>query len=803
MQRIPTIAFVFILLGHVGLVKGQAGHPLRPEIVEVRRIWDSAPHNAFTDLVRWRDRLYCAFREGKGHAGDIGKLRVIVSDDGKQWRSAALLSMDDYDLRDAAISLTPDDRLMVLGGAQQDVDGTRRTGTFVSFSKDGESFTAPKVVVPPGRWLWRVTWHEGTAYGVSYATPDGRPFSALHKTKDGLKYETVTDRLLGEGGWPTEARVRFAADGTCYCLHRRDGEQNSAYLGVSRPPYTQWKWHDLKHRLGGPNFIQLPSGHWIGAGRLYDGGARTELVQLDVEKGSLKPMLRLPSGGDTSYPGMVWHDDHLWMSYYSSHEGKTSIYLAKIRLNGLETETSAIEIGRRRELFVDNHLIDEMHSAELRLHAPRAEEVVLRFDKPWEGAFCGYVTVLQDGETYRMYYRGLPTAGRDGTSREVTCYAESQDGIHWEKPQLNLYEIDGSRKNNIVLHGQAPASHNFSPFVDRNPQAPEDQRYKALAGTRGLIAFVSADGLKWRRLQKDPVVTKGAFDSQNVSFWSEVEQQYVCYFRTWTKTNYGGFRTISRTTSKDFVSWSEPVQMSFGDTKLEHLYTNQTHPYFRAPHLYVAVAARFMPGRRVLSPQDATNIGVNRNYFGDCSDAVLLTSRGGTQYDRTFLQSWIRPGLGLENWVSRTNYPALGIIPTSDTEMSLYVQKNYGQPTSHLRRYRMRIDGFASVNAGYGGGEMRTKPIAFASAEAGDGPTRELCLNFGTSAAGSIQVELQDEAGVPISGFTLDDCEPIIGDRIERIVSWKGESDVSSLAGRAIRFRFVMKDADLYSMQIR
>jgi hypothetical protein len=546
--------------------------------------------------------------------------------------------MDEYDLRDAALSVTPDGRLMVLGGAQQVRDGQHLTGTFVSFSKNGREFSPPKIVIPLGRWLWRLTWHGDTAYGVSYGTNDNRPYSALHKTKDGIHYETVTDELLGAGGWPTEARIRFTDDGTCFCLHRRDGDQgNSAYLGMAKPPYTDWKWHDLGARLGGPNFVQLPNGNWIGAGRLYDGGARTELVHIDVENATMTPLLRLPSGGDTSYPGIVWHDNTLWVSYYASHEGKTNIYLSKVRFP--DTPDTAVEMGNRLELFVDRHLLDEMQNTELRLHAPQPAESVLTFDKPWEGAFCGYTTIIKDRDRLRMYYRGLPIAGRDGTDTEVTCYAESSDGINWTKPNLRIYDIQGTRDNNVVLAGQTPASHNFSPFLDANPDAAIDQRYKALGGTSaGLIAFTSPDGLRWKRLQKEPVFTKGIFDSQNVSFYSEAEKQYLCYFRTWTETNYGGFRTVSRTTSKDFVNWTDPVAMSFGDTRFEHLYTNQTTPYFRAPHIYLGVAARFMPGRQVLTEADAKQIGVDHRYFGDCSDAVLLSSRGGNRYDRTFLE---------------------------------------------------------------------------------------------------------------------------------------------------------------------
>ena len=161
---------------------------------------------------------------------------------------------------------------------------------------------------------------------------------------------------------------------------------------------------------------------------------------------------------------------------------------------------------------------------------------------------------------------------------------------------------------------------------------------------------------------------------------------------------------------------------------IEHLYTSQTHPYFRAPHLSIALAARFMPGRQVLSAEEAAAIGVNPGYFKDTSDAIFMTTRGGPAYDRTFLSSFIRPGIGANNWVSRTNYPALGVIPTGETEMSCYTNQDYAQPTSHLRRYSLRLDGFGSAHADYGGGELVTRPLVFAG--------NRLTLNFATSAAG-------------------------------------------------------------------
>ncbi len=123
---------------------------------------------------------------------------------------------------------------------------------------------------------------------------------------------------------------------------------------------------------------------------------------------------------------------------------------------------------------------------------------------------------------------------------------------------------------------------------------------------------------------------------------------YVCFFRTWKD----GVRWITRATSPDFRDWSEPVDMmdmSFGDAPNEHLYTNQTRPYFRAPHIYIATPARFNQGRWALTPEQERAIGLDSpdNYDGAPSDAVFMTRRGGDVYDRTFLESFIRPGMDL------------------------------------------------------------------------------------------------------------------------------------------------------------
>ncbi|MBS1829185.1 MAG: hypothetical protein JST93_28040 [Acidobacteria bacterium] len=455
----------------------------------------------------------------------------------------------------------------------------------------------------------------------------------------------------------------------------------------------------------------------------------------------------------------------------------------------------ALVLGTRRELFVDRYLIERLSGATLRLAAPRREDPAMVLDRAWEGQFSNYVTVIRDGGEYRLYYRGLPDAGKDLSTSEVTCYATSKDGKHFTRPELGLYEVQGTRKNNVILAGTPPFQSNFSPMLDTRPGVKEEQRFKALAGSvkPGLAAYQSADGIHWKKMREEPVFTAGVFDSQNLAFWSETEQKYVMYFRTFKRFNGKGVRWISRTTSDDFVHWAAPDDMTFGDAPPEHMYVNQTHPYYRAPHIYIALAARFMPGRQVMSDEEAKSLGVNPGYYKDCADAVLLTSRGGTAYDRTFLEAFLRPGLGVENWVSRNNYPALNTVETGKDEISLYTLSNYGQPGTHLRRYSLGMDRFASVNAGYGGGELLTKAVTFSGSR--------LLLNYSTSAPGGIRTEIQDEGGTPIPGFTLADSVELIGDQIERAVRWKAGSDVSSLAGKAVRLRMVMKDADVFALR--
>jgi hypothetical protein len=458
-------------------------------------------------------------------------------------------------------------------------------------------------------------------------------------------------------------------------------------------------------------------------------------------------------------------------------------------------EPAPIDIGSRRELFVDELLIGELNGTRLKLHEPQRLPRNAYPARPTGH----YATVIKDGDLYRLYYRGDKIPGahwREGWMRyhdqEVTLYAESRDGYHWTKPELKLYKLAEFPDGNVVLDEGLVVNHNFSPFIDERPGVPADQRYKGLGGLTyplgnwpgwktpgerdeviaqhgpsGLRAFVSPDGIHWTKLQEEPVITSGAFDSQNVAFWSPAEQQYACYYRLMNN----GVRSIARVTSADFLHWTEPVVMQANQPG-EHLYTNGTHPYFRAPHIYLALPTRFMANRSGIT------------------DVVLMAARpGSTTYTRLFQEAFIRPGLGPDGWGNRSNYIAWHVVPTSDTEMSMYNVNG-----DHLV---LRIDGFISIEAGAAEGEFITKPFTFQGSQ--------LEVNESTSAAGRIRVEIQDADGKPIEGYALEDSETIYGDRIRHVVRWGAEqarsADVSRLAGRPIRLRFVMQEASLYSLK--
>lgn len=475
-------------------------------------------------------------------------------------------------------------------------------------------------------------------------------------------------------------------------------------------------------------------------------------------------------------------------------------------------------IGARREMFVDDHLIGSLRDARRQLHHPTPREIAIVHDAPWEGAGSGYHTVIRDGELYRMYYRGSKLGVENGKlkeGREVYCYAESRDGIKFTKPELGLHEYDGSKRNNVIWTGVG--THNFAPFLDTRPDCPAESRFKALGGLPsqgGLFAFQSADGIRWSLMREAPVVTKGAFDSQNLAFWDGTAGAYRAYFRTFTEGvttgkvwKPAGFRAIRTATSRDFLTWENEADLTYKNSPAEHLYTNQVAPYFRAPHLLIGFPTRYVErgwsdSMRALPELEfrQQRAAANLRYGTALTEGLLMSSRDGVRFER-WNEAFLRPGPERpDTWLYGHQFIAWHAVETDSSlpgaprEMSLYAAEGSWHGNGNaIRRYTLRLDGFVSVTAPLSGGELVTKPLTFT----GD----QLTLNFASSAAGDIRVEIQDATGSPLPGFTLDDCPPIFGDALERTVVWKGGDDVRQFADKPVRLRFVLRDSDLYSFR--
>lgn len=456
-------------------------------------------------------------------------------------------------------------------------------------------------------------------------------------------------------------------------------------------------------------------------------------------------------------------------------------------------------IGTRRELFIDDTLLESVSNTTIRLGHPERREIVFTGDAPWEDNTVGAYSLAVVDSTIRLYYRAaIPDLKAEHIC--VIAMAESTDGgKSFHRPDLGLVEFKGSKHNNILWFG--PDAIVPPAFLDTCPSCQPDARFKGLAllGWAKLGAVASPDGLHWRQLLPHPVQMDGSFDTINTAFWDTQAQCYRAYTRMFADPATGrpypenainwaiGVRAIQMATSPDFINWTpvQPLKYRDGDFETQ-MYTNAILPCPGAEHIYLGFPNRFIQDRTI-PVQGACGDGRN--------DSLFMCSRDGLTWTR-YREAWVRPGLDDRNWAHRNNYPTWGIIPTSDREWSMLISEHYMQADKspcRFRRLSIRPWGIASLSAGYAGGEALTRPLIF-------GGTR-LNLNYATSAAGTIQVEIQDVTGKPIEGFSAADMPPLVGDRLDATIAWKSGSDLSRLVGQPIRFRFILKDADLYALR--
>lgn len=463
----------------------------------------------------------------------------------------------------------------------------------------------------------------------------------------------------------------------------------------------------------------------------------------------------------------------------------------------------------------DNYLIDpDRTTAELRMHSPRPEDVVMVHDAPWEGDGCNFHSILTDDGVYRMYYNAWEMLTSDvrkhTTDRIKIAYAESKDGLTWEKPALGLCEFEGSKENNIILDHNTASFDNFSVFKDANPACPPEERYKGVGvdkTDRWLWCFTSADGIHFTKAWR--MTNEGKFDTLNIAFWDRHRRQYIGFIRNFHKPSgedfgpdekfIGGVRDIRWMTSPDFKTWTTPRRLSFGAGKDFPLYTNVAQPYYRADHVFIGFPSRYiehpewtpnfdqLPG----AERRRQRMKINPRYGLTITDCVFMSSRDGKEWKR-WDEQFMGPGPEREyNWVYGDGYPSVGMIetpsrlPNAPKELSMYAGENHwGQVPTNLRRHTIRIDGFVSRHAPYEPKRVVTKPFIFEG--------RRLSVNFATSAAGHMRVELIGGGGQRLRSVVM------FGDSIDRTVVFP-DGDVSALAGTPVTMEITLSDADLYS----
>lgn len=308
------------------------------ELVHVEKIWDKAEHNAFTDLTRFQNLFYLCFREGPGSDKGEGVIRILISATGKTWVDQGTIAEAGTDLRDPKLIVTPDNKRLYLLCTGNSATAGRQSRYATTL--DGKVWTPLQKLLAKGDTLWRVTINPADKrfYGISYnihptsggPAPEKEWSLKGYASTDGSVWQLSS--ILNVPGQPAETTLRFLKDGRALALVSRQGGDRKGVIGTASAPYRDWTWAATGLPLGGPNFIELPDGRLIAGSRGFGATPGPHMVLFAMTPTSLAPILELPSGGDCSYPGLYWHDDLLYVTYYSSHEGKAAIYHAQVRI---------------------------------------------------------------------------------------------------------------------------------------------------------------------------------------------------------------------------------------------------------------------------------------------------------------------------------------------------------------------------------------------------------------------------------------------------------------------------------------
>lgn len=340
-RLLSSVSAAALALLSAGMPQAQAQAP-KAELVSVEKIWDKGSHNAFTDITRFQNLFYCAFREADGDAGKNGVIRLLLSASGKTWIDAGTVSESGVDLRDPKLLVTPDEKRIYLLCSGVVYDGTQvksRRSRYAT-TLDGKVWTPLQKLLNEGETLGRAAINPADKrfYSAVYnihpnsggPAPEKEFSLKTFASADGSVWQL--NSIMNVPGQPNDAVVRFLKNGSAMALVKRDAMDKRGVIGTAQPPYREWTWASAGVPLGGPNFIELPDGKLIAGSRGFGATPGPHMVLFAMAPTGLAPILELPSGGDCSYPGFYWHDDLLHVTYYSSHEGKAAIYYARVKV---------------------------------------------------------------------------------------------------------------------------------------------------------------------------------------------------------------------------------------------------------------------------------------------------------------------------------------------------------------------------------------------------------------------------------------------------------------------------------------
>ena len=524
-------------------------------------------------------------------------------------------------------------------------------------------------------------------------------------------------------------------------------------------------------------------------------------------------------------------------------------------------------LGRKRELFVDDFFIDRLDGeVSRRLHEPVPDDIILTLDEPHEmtnNAGGSYNSLLWDGKRYIYYYRAhgrFPTPSWEGSDDFYLCAAESEDGIHFRRCQVNLlptgYNVVLDRSNTGQLRHVNP-ERNVCPavstaFYDTNPDCPADERYKMVVtnehSQHGMYLFASADGfdfhLKAGPFELDP---KCGYDSANQMFYDPGAGVYRLYSRGFRMAGPTWKRTIMTHVTRDFIHFEQATELEFDPefdalfARGQELYTNAVRPYFRAPHILLGFPMRYVEGcmtpgahtsstceqptlRRVTGDPDAVlqncedewNIRVlsrpdlaarayraksQLRYGLASTDTVLIASRDGFHF-KGWGESFIRPPAEEDSWSYGSGSVAIGMAVTpSALGHGAPDELSFYCPEANWsfnigRIRRYHLRMDGFVSLHFGMAGGTLLTPAFTFAGG------RLTLNLSTGALGGFKAEFRDGTGTPIPGWTFADAYEEIGDDLAMTARWKGHGpDVRPLEGKTVRLAISGVNCDLYSLQ--